>query len=158
MSDVATTTAAEIEPQRKRPTLDQIEVMILAAGGELRVGGPELEHFPERHIFTPGLYIRELRAPAGSVITSRIHTTEHPWVMSAGHASVYSDEDGPMDVRAPAFGITRAGTRRMAFVHEDMVWTTFHATELTDVDEVEKTIYAPWDNPYLRDIVIGGTT
>ena len=156
MSDVVATAMNAVGSVRARPTIDQVEVMILAAGGEIRAGGCELAGFPERHIFTPGLYIRELRAPAGSVITSRIHMTEHPWVMSAGHASVYSDDEGPMDVCAPAFGITKPGTRRMAFVHEDMVWTTFHVTDLTDLDAIERVIYAPWNNPYLAEIEAGG--
>jgi hypothetical protein len=37
-------------------------------------------------------------------------------------------------------GITKPGTRRLAYMLTDCIWTCFHATNLTDVDEIERTI------------------
>jgi hypothetical protein len=58
----------------------------------------ELEHFmvenyeviecPLVHRFTPGMYIREIFMPAGSLITSKIHKTEHPYTISKGKFAV----------------------------------------------------------------------
>jgi hypothetical protein len=39
-------------------------------------------------------------------------------------------------------GVTMPGTKRALRIHEDTIWTTFHATELTDVAEIERTILA----------------
>lgn len=90
---------------------------------------------PLRHIFTPGLYSREIFLPAGTIVTSRIHLTQHPYVLSRGRVSVW--EGGEWVTRvAPYTGITEPGTRRVVMVHEPSVWTTFHATDKTDPDEV----------------------
>jgi len=156
MSDVAVQNS---DSQIQRiPSLDKIEVMILEAGGHIRGNGPEADIFPETHSFTPGLYIRELFMPAGSVLTSRTHVTEHPYVVSQGRATVYSEVDGVREVVAPLTGITKAGTKRLLFIHEDMTWTTFHVTDLTDVEEIEKVIFAPWVNEYIVRIRAEGVT
>lgn len=99
---------------------------------------------PVRHTFTPGLYARTVLMPAGAVVTSKIHKTEHPWVLSAGRLSVYDHETGEWtELAAPAMGVTKPGTRRVAVIHEDTIWTTFHPTDLTDVDAIEAQIIVP---------------
>ena len=136
-------------------TIEEVEAAILGAGGIERTNDPATHIFPEKHTFTPGLYIRELFMPAGAFLTSKTHLTTHPYVVSQGVASVYSDEDGPTLILAPYTGITRAGTKRMLYIHEDTIWTTFHVTDLTDVKEIEKVIYAPWTNRFVRALSAG---
>lgn len=99
---------------------------------------PDVE-LPLRHTFTPGLYSREMTIPAGTVLTSKVHKTEHQWVLSAG-AMIVRDEKQVGVIRAPYSGVTKPGTRRIAYVLEDAVFTTFHVTDKTDVDEIEKDI------------------
>lgn len=100
----------------------------------------EQEQMPLRHLFTPGLYIREILMRKGTFITTRIHLTEHPFVISAGVVSVWDDENGWVTLRAPHTGITKAGTRRMLYIHEDTIWSTFHATEEKDPDVIVEAI------------------
>jgi len=142
-----------IEPQSTIPEgtdpLDWAEALILEMGGEAQGIGDCLEDFPLIHRFTPHLYSREIFMPAGSVLTSRVHRTEHQFVVSQGALWVYSDNDGPQRIEAPYAGITKPGTRRLLVIEEDTVWTTFHATELTDVEQIERTILEPCDNPLL---------
>jgi hypothetical protein len=99
--------------------------------------------FPLTHRFTPGLYIREIFMPAGSLLTSKIHKTEHPFVISKGVVSVWTKETGAVLYRAPHTGITYPGTRRVLFVHEDTIWTTFHVGDETTVEEFEARIIEP---------------
>ena len=94
---------------------------------------PALE-CPVTHRFTPGLYSRELFAPAGALITSKIHTTEHLFVVSRGRATVFTAHDGVVEYQAPYAGRTLPGTRRVVFAHEDTVWTTFHANPENETD------------------------
>jgi hypothetical protein len=101
------------------------------------------------HTFCPGMYVRQIFMPAGSLITSKIHRTEHPYVISMGRVSVWTAEDGVQHLSAPHTGITSPGTRRLLFIWTDTVWTTFHATELTSVDEIEAHILEPYINPLL---------
>lgn len=117
-------------------TTDQkIDVLELAL-----IRHPEAIELPVSHRFTPGLYIRELTAPPGTLATTYIHRQEHPFVVSAGEVSVY-DGEKVVRVRAPFSGITKAGTRRICYVHAAAVWTTFHPTKRTTVDEVEEELY-----------------
>lgn len=44
---------------------------------------------PLRHFFTPGLYCREITMPAGAIITSKIHMTQHQYTVSKGRCSVW---------------------------------------------------------------------
>ena len=95
---------------------------------------------PIRHIFTPGMYGREILMPKGTVVVSKIHKTEHPYVVSKGIAHVFIEGVGWQRIQAPFTGITKPMTRRVLLIEEDCIWTTFHATTKTDVAEIEKDI------------------
>lgn len=111
--------------------------------------GLPLADFPLVHRFTPGMYIREIFMPAGSVLTSKIHKTEHPYVISKGVVTVWTAEQGAITLSAPHTGITKPGTRRVLFVHEDTIWTTFHVGDETTVEEIEDRIIEHRDTPCL---------
>lgn len=131
--------------------LDWAESVIFAMGGEAQGPGECLPDFPLKHTFTSGLYSREILMPAGSIVTSKIHKTEHQFVVSQGSLWVYSDNDGPQYIQAPFHGVTRPGTRRLLVIETDTIWTTFHPTHLTDVEEIERTILEPYKNPLLPE-------
>lgn len=102
---------------------------------------------PLQHKFTEGMYIREIFMPAGSLWTSKIHKTEHPYVVSYGKVAVSIDNNEWYEITAPYTGITQPGTRRVLYILEDCIWTTFHRidgmkSEYNDlpIDEVEKIV------------------
>jgi hypothetical protein len=107
---------------------------------------PQAE-LPVTHRFTPGLYAREIFMAAGTLLTSKIHKTEHPFVISKGSVSVWTEDGGVVHLSAPHTGITQPGTRRVLYIHEDTVWTTFHVTPETDVAKIEQAIIEPHDLP-----------
>jgi hypothetical protein len=103
---------------------------------------PQAE-FKLRHFFTPvpdnpKLYLctRGIFMPAGTFLTSRIHLYEHPFVISMGMVSTWDDEHGWRTLVAPHTDVTKPGTRRFLYVHEDTVWDTFHVTAETEPDKV----------------------
>ena len=51
---------------------------------------PQVE-CPLVHRFTEGMYIREIFMPQGTLITSRIHLTNHPFTISKGRVKVSID-------------------------------------------------------------------
>lgn len=111
--------------------LDQIDKAVEEAGSVV---------LPLRHVFTPGLYTRECFIPKGTILTTRIHLKEHPFVVLKGTASVWTGEHGWQRVVGPFLGITTPGTRRLIYAHDDVVWTTFHVTDETNPDEVVKSV------------------
>lgn len=109
---------------------------------------------PLTHRFTPGLYVREIFMPKGALVISKIHKTEHPYAVLKGHAAVLTDTGQVEQIKAPFIGITKAGMRRVLFVHEDCVWATFHPTELTDLAEIEDRIIEKRDLSHVEAMEI----
>jgi hypothetical protein len=104
---------------------------------------PNVVELEVEHRFTPGLYIRTLRAPFGILATTYIHRHEHPFVVTRGVVEVLTEGNDWVLVEAPHVGITKAGTRRVCFVWHDAEWTTFHPNpdNVTDIDEIERLIF-----------------
>ena len=96
---------------------------------------------PLKHHFGDGLYIREMLAPKGMLNVSKLHKTTHPYFILEGEFSVQT-EDGLVRIKAPYFGITKAGTKRVVFFHEDTRWITVHATKETDLKKIEDELIA----------------
>lgn len=104
---------------------------------------------PLVHRFTPGLYVREILMPKGTGIVSRVHKTEHPYVVLAGRARVWTEEQGVVELSAGAVGITKPGTRRVLYILEDCRWLTFHPTQETDLDKLQAELTDTPDVSYL---------
>lgn len=102
---------------------------------------------PVTHRFTPGLYVREIFMPKGSLVISKIHRTEHPFVVLSGEAAVWDERNGVQSLRAGHVGITQPGTRRILYIKEDCRWVTFHPTSSTDVAAIEQDIIEPHTVP-----------
>lgn len=94
------------------------------------------------HHFAKGLYAREIFIPKGTTLTGKIHKTEHMNVISKGDISVMTDE-GIKRLKAPCTIISQPGTKRVGYAHEDTVWTTFHATDETDLVKLEEQLILP---------------
>ena len=146
----ATATIRDVAAMR---LLDEVEKRILDRLGGERIdrAGDTSKDAPVFHHFTPGLYARELHMPKGMVITSQIHKTRHPFVVSKGSSFVYMGGSRWEKIEAPHFGITEPGTRRLLIIMEDTIWTTFHVTDKTDVYEIADDILIPYENPLLAE-------
>ncbi len=84
--------------------------------------------------------------PAGSAYRSKIHKTEHQYVVSQG-ACFVSENGGPKFLlNAPYHGLTKPGTWRTLFIITDCLWTTFHPTDKSTVEEVEADIIQPLED------------
>lgn len=100
---------------------------------------------PLRHIFTDGLYSRQIFMAAGTILTSRTHKTEHQFIVSKGKCIV-NDGETIEEISAPYIGITKPGTKRAIYIEEDTLWTTFHATSETCIEKIEAEILEPLEN------------
>ena len=105
------------------------------------VGEKLNKYNPLKHTFADGYYIREINTPAEQLIVTQIHKEEHPFFLMKGECSVLT-EDGPKRIKAPYYDITKAGTKRIIYIHSDVTWITVHATDLKTVEEIEKKVIA----------------
>lgn len=80
-----------------------------------------------------GLYCRELVMPKGNIWVSMIHKKDNVAILSKGEVTVIS-ENGSERFQAPRTMITRPGTQRIIYTHEDAVWTTVHPNEDNTMD------------------------
>ena len=135
---------------------EMLNAMALEQGSRIDEFERELAKLPQvkmglTHVFTPGLYVRTILMPKGTVLTSKIHKTEHPFMITKGAATVVDAQGNKELLVAPYMGITKPGTRRALYIHEDCIWSTFHATEKTTVAEIERDIIEPHAIPEVAD-------
>lgn len=96
---------------------------------------------PVRHIFAPGVYLREMTIPKGTVIIGKIHKHAHPNIISQGKVRVVT-ETGSHELTAPHTFVSEVGTKRVVYAIEDTIWTTVHVTDETDLAKIEDHVIA----------------
>lgn len=131
-----------VEQKTRDEKIDELEAVML-------------ENFPIIdcplvHRFTEGLYVREIFMPAGSLITSKIHKTQHQYFILKGAVSVWIDDGEEIYLEAPYIGVTEPGTRRALYVWEDCIWATSHPNPDNEtLEQIEERIIEKHDNPLL---------
>lgn len=99
---------------------------------------PQVE-CPLKHNFAPGVYMREITMPAGSLIIGHEHLTEHFNVVLTGKARVMID--GVIeDLVAPCYFISKPNVRKVLYIVEEMKFATIHPTDETSVEVLENTL------------------
>jgi len=93
------------------------------------------------HSFGDGIYVRECHFAKGTLLSTKIHRFAHPFFLMKGKLQILS-EDGPIELEAPHYGITPAGTKRAVYALEDLVWITVHPTKSKDLADIESEIIA----------------
>ena len=96
---------------------------------------------PVKHMFSPGLYAREVFVPVGTFCIGKLHRGPSVHVVSQGSMRVLT-EQGLNVVTAPCTFVAEGGTKRMGYATENTVWTTVHATNTTDLAELEEELIA----------------
>jgi quercetin dioxygenase-like cupin family protein len=82
---------------------------------------------PLIHLFSPGVYYREIFMPKGTFVIGHQHKTEHLNIVLAGKATVLMDGQ-LQEITAPSTFVSKAGVRKMLYIIEDMRWVTIHPT------------------------------
>ena len=91
---------------------------------------------PVVHHFGPGLCVREVSMPAGTLAIGHEQKFEHMNVLLKGSVMVINDDGTTKTLTAPLMFVGKPG-RKVGYVLEDLVWQNIYATELKDVDAVE---------------------
>lgn len=134
--------AVQLERRQAIHELERaLQTVDLTGTGHERIT-PEHEIAQPRHFSTLGIYVRVLRMKAGLRVVGKRHAQEHVCVISCGRATVMTEE-GRQEIVGPCEFISPAGTKRVVWVHEDMVWTTIHRTDKTTMAEIEADLIIP---------------
>jgi hypothetical protein len=139
-------------PMTATPTVQVTEAMIrdqlaaLESGlrEEIASGRMEEAKLVVEHTFAPGVYIRKMYIPAGSLIVGKIHRHSHFNFISKGSVIVYT-KDGREELTAPWDGVSTEGTKRSVYALTDVIWSTIHSnpTNTQNLEEIEAFTIAP---------------
>lgn len=102
---------------------------------------------PLKHYFAPGVYIREIFMPAGSVVIGKIHKTEHFNIIQQGSVCLMSEDGSREILTGPCTFVSNAGVQKVLRIIEDTVWSTVHITEERDLEKLEEQLIEKADYP-----------
>lgn len=137
-------------------TVEAVEKLILAQ--------PQID-IQTNHYLAGGVYEREIIVPAGSIVTGKIHLTEHLAKLVTGTMSIFSDRTRGT-FTGPVTFVSTPGEKRVGYAHDDVVFSTFHAVgELDDINEIESLLVVDTTDEYeqymlgqlTKTILIGDT-
>lgn len=126
-------------PELARRRIVGLQQAALQAVGE---GAVVEADCPLTHSFIDGAYVRTIFIPAGTVIVGKIHKHSHANILSQGHVLVYTEQGGLEELHGPRTMVSPAGCKRAVYAFTDVVWTTIHVTDATDLDEIEDYVIA----------------
>ncbi len=91
---------------------------------------------PLVHRFAPGIYIREVTLPAGTLAIGHRHLTEHANILLKGRVLILNSDGTGSEVAAPFMYVSPPG-RKVVYALEQVVWQNIYATTETDVEKLE---------------------
>ncbi len=100
------------------------------------------------HKFGPGIYIREVFLPKGSLIIGHHHNFEHMNIFVKGRMTMIY-ENGQEEIKAPLSYVSGPG-RKKAYIHEDCIWLNVFCTTETDIEKLENHFLTKSDG-FLED-------
>ena len=109
---------------------------------------------PVLNMFSDGVYARTVTMPKGSIIIGKKHLTRHLNIVLTGSAKVWMDGEY-MFVNAPDIIESKEGCTKVLYILEDMMWTTIHPTNETNVDIIEDTIIEETSDIKIEEILKG---
>tara|TARA_R100001015_G_C4611672_1_gene167096 strand:+ start:545 stop:1147 length:603 start_codon:yes stop_codon:yes gene_type:complete len=121
-----------------REKISELEKSVINAEGGM-TGEVLHKANPVKHTFAGGCYVREIYNPANELIITKIHKKEHPFFLMKGEMSILTEE-GIQHIKAPYQGVTKPGTKRAIYTHEECIFITVHATENTTIEDVEEEV------------------
>jgi hypothetical protein len=94
------------------------------------------------HLFSPGMYMRKVFRPAGTLIVGKIHKEPHFFLCAKGEIIAWT-ETGMRRLQAGDVVESKPGTKRVTLAVTDAIGITIHRTEKTDLDEIEAELIEP---------------
>ena len=96
------------------------------------------------HHFSAGVYAKETLIPAGRILVQHKHKFDHLSILASGSIELMVDDERKI-IHAPACLTIEADKHHGVKSLTDVVWYCIHATERTDLDEVDEVLIVPGD-------------
>jgi hypothetical protein len=112
---------------------------------------PQVE-IPIFNFFADGVYVREMRVPAGTTITGKIHKTSTVDVLLEGSIVVVNDSGIPTRMDAPQVFESNPGVSKAGYAITDVRWLTIHGveTDTRDIAQLELELVVEDYQQYLE--------
>lgn len=124
---------------KKVPTREQVEKLQSEMAKM-----PQVELLTE-HFFNEGMYCRKMYMPAGTLLVGKVHKAHHFFICALGEIIAWT-ENGMKRLQAGDVVESKPGTKRVILAVNDAIVITFHKTDKTDLDEIEKELIEPDDS------------
>lgn len=102
---------------------------------------PQIE-LPTTHFHLPGIYVRKMFVPAGTVLVGKIHKYPHLFICAMGEMDIV-DDTGRHTVRAGDVVESPGGVKRAGHAITDCVCINIHRTDETDLEKIEEELIEP---------------
>ena len=102
---------------------------------------PQAELMTE-HSFSPGMYLRKVFRPAGTLIVGKVHKEPHFFLCVKGEIIAWT-EGGMKHLYAGDVLESKPGTKRVTLAVTDAIGITIHRTDKTNLDEIETELIEP---------------
>ena len=101
------------------------------------------EEFPITNNFSDGLYMRQMKMKADTIVISAIHHTNHFWFLLSGKVIVEADDE-VIEHIAPCWSYSIKGTKRLIRCIEDCVWINVIANpeDTNDMQKIENNFFS----------------
>ena len=107
------------------------------------------------HFICNKTYTRQITLPKDIILTGKVHNFDHTSIISKGDVTIMTPE-GVTRIKAPATWISKAGTKRLIYVHEETIWATIHQIEHTVVEDLEKELVHESDLSWINKPILLG--
>ena len=133
----------EIRLNTREKILNFQEALVKKADEVDIVTHQDSTHFPLKHTFADGIYVRQMKMKKGSVVVGAIHKHLHVWFLLTGHISVATEKDIE-DYISPCYVVAKPGTKRVIYANEESIFVNIHKnpTNTQDIQQLEKDIVA----------------
>ena len=131
-----------------REKIEKLENELLNNNNHNIVKG-NTKHFPLKHSFSEGVYIREMLMKKGGIVIGKLHKYSHTWFLMQGELTVATDE-GTKEYIAPCYVNAPAGAKRVIYAIEDSVFINVHPNpiNITDIEQLENMLTCTSYNAY----------
>lgn len=113
------------------------------------MASPDKVELKLNHIFSDGIYARELFIPKDTIVVGKIHKFHNFNILLKGRMQVLVGDEVKI-VEAPFHVVSPPNTKRIAKALEDCIWITILRTDEIDLDKIENHFTCDTDEEFLE--------